>query len=43
MGKRKIIIIESAIVAVAEISWFIESMGLIQTADKFIDDAFDFF
>ena len=43
MGKRKIRILETAATAVAEVAWFIESQGLPQTADKFVDEVFDYF
>lgn len=43
MGKRKVIILEPAATAVAEIAWFIESKVLPQTAKKFVTDAFLFF
>jgi hypothetical protein len=43
MGKRKVSILEPAATSVAEVSWFIESKGMPQTAKKFIDDAFAFF
>jgi len=43
MGKRKITILESAAVAIAEASWFIESKGLPRTAKQFVDAAFLFF
>jgi hypothetical protein len=43
MGKRKVSILEPAATAVAEIAWFIERKGLLQTARKFVDDAFLFF
>ena len=43
MGKRKVSILEPASTAVAEISLFIESKGLPQTAKKFVDEAFAFF
>ena len=42
MGKRKVSILEPAATAVAEIAWFIESVGMPQTAKKFVD-AFLFF
>lgn len=35
MGKRQISILETAAVAVAEVSFFIESKGLPATAKKF--------
>jgi hypothetical protein len=43
MGKRKVTILESAVIAVAEVSFFIESKGLPATAKKFVDEAFAFF
>ena len=43
MVKRKISILEPAATSVAEIAWFIESIGLPQTAKKFVDNAFEFF
>lgn len=43
MGRRKIIIKQSAADNIAAIAWFIESKGLIETANKFTDDAYDFF
>jgi hypothetical protein len=42
MGKRKIIIRESVSDSIASVAWFIESKGLVATADKFTDDAYDF-
>jgi hypothetical protein len=43
MGKRKISILEPAATSVAEIAFFVESIGLPQTAKKFVSDAFEFF
>ena len=43
MGKRKVSILEPASSAVAEIAYFIEGMGLPQTAKEFVDEAFAFF
>jgi len=43
MGWRKVIIKESVADSVAEIAWYIESKGLITTAEKFTDDIYDFF
>ena len=43
MGTRKIIVKQSAADNIAAIAWFIESKGLIKTANKFTDDAYDFF
>ncbi|GDX53114.1 hypothetical protein LBMAG27_21610 [Bacteroidota bacterium] len=42
MGRRKIIIRESVVENIAEVAWFIESKGLIKTADKFSDAVYDF-
>ncbi|MDQ3843233.1 MAG: type II toxin-antitoxin system RelE/ParE family toxin [Bacteroidota bacterium] len=43
MGKRKITILETVVLAVAEVSWFIESKGLSSTAKKFVDEVFTIF
>jgi len=43
MGKRKITILETAAIAVAEVAFFIEGKGLPATAKKFIDEAFEYF
>ena len=43
MGQRKITIQETAVHAVAQISFFIEGKGLAQTAKQFVDEAFLFF
>jgi hypothetical protein len=43
MGKRKVSILETAAIAVAEVSFFIESKGLPNTAKKFVDNAITFF
>ena len=42
MGKRKIVIRESVAESIAEAAWFIESKGLIVTAEKFSDSVYDF-
>lgn len=42
MGRRKIIVKESVADSIAAIAWFIESKGLVSTADKFTDDVYDF-
>ena len=42
MGQRKILIKESVAVSIADIAWFIESKGLVATADKFADKIYDF-
>lgn len=43
MGQRKIIVKQTAADNIAAIAWFIESKGLIATADKFTDDVYDYF
>lgn len=42
MGFRKIIIRQSVANSIAEIAWYLESEGLLATAEKFTDDAYDF-
>lgn len=43
MAKRKVSILENAAASVAGIAYFIESKGMLVTAKKFVDEAFDFF
>jgi len=43
MGYRKIIVKQTAADNIAAIAWFIESKGLLITADKFSDDVYDYF
>jgi plasmid stabilization system protein ParE len=42
MGFRKVIVRQSAAESIAAISWYLESEGLLATAEKFTDDAYDF-
>ena len=42
MGFRRIVIKQSVAESIAEISWYLESEGLLATAEKFSDDAYDF-
>ena len=42
MGGRKITVKQSAADSIAEIAWFIESKGMIKTAEKFSDQVYDF-
>jgi hypothetical protein len=42
MGFRKVVIGESVAESIAGISWYLESEGLLATAEKFADDAYDF-
>ena len=43
MGRRKIIVKQTAAENIAAIAWFIESKGMIATAEKFTDDVYDAF
>ena len=43
MGGREIIVKESVADQIAEIAWYIESQGLVATAEKFADYIYDFF
>jgi hypothetical protein len=43
MGIRKVVVKETAAENIAAIAWFIESKGLIATADKFTDNLYDYF
>lgn len=42
MGKRKITIQEPVVYSIAEVAWFIESKGLVATAEKYADAIYDF-
>jgi plasmid stabilization system protein ParE len=42
MGRRKVIVKQPAVDNIAAIAWFIESKGMIATADKFTDAVYDF-
>ena len=42
MGGRKITVKQSAADSIAEMAWFIESKGMIKTAEKFSDQVYDF-
>jgi hypothetical protein len=43
MGKRKVTILETAVIEVAQIAMFIEGQGMKVTAKKFVDTVFLFF
>jgi fructose 1,6-bisphosphatase len=43
MGGRKVIIKQTAPDNIAAIAWYIESKGMIGTADKFADNVYDYF
>jgi hypothetical protein len=42
MGFRKVSVRQSVADSIAEISWYLESEGLLATAEKFSDEAYDF-
>jgi hypothetical protein len=43
MGRRKIIVKQSVADSIASIAWFIESKGLVATAEAFADAIYDHF
>lgn len=43
MGRRKVTVKETVAGSIAEIAWYIESKGLIATAENFADGVYDFF
>jgi len=43
MGFRKVIVKQAPAENIAAIAWFIESKGMVATAEKFTDDVYDFF
>lgn len=42
MGKRKVAVLQSAADSIARIAWFIESKGMLATAENFSDSVYDF-
>lgn len=42
MGFRKVVVLKSVAESIAQISWYLESKGLLSTAEKFSDEAYDF-
>jgi hypothetical protein len=42
MGRRKIIVKQTAAENISAIAWYIESKGLIATANKFVDGVYDY-
>ncbi len=42
MGLRKVIVKQTVADSIAEIAWFINGKGMVKTAEKFSDDAYDF-
>ena len=43
MGSRKIVVRQSAAENIAAISWYIESKGMLATAERFADNVYDYF
>ena len=43
MGSRKVIVKQTAADNIAAIAWYVESKGMIATADKFADDVYNYF
>jgi plasmid stabilization system protein ParE len=43
MGRRKVVVKQAAAENIAAIAWFIESKGMVATADKFTDNVYDAF
>jgi len=43
VGSWEIVIKESAARSIAEIAWYVESLGLVATAENFADEVYDFF
>lgn len=43
MGRRKIEVRKSAAESIAAISWYIESKGMLASAEKFADHVYDYF
>ena len=43
MGRRKVVVKQSAAENIASIAWYIESEGMVTTAEKFTDQVYDYF
>ena len=43
MGSRKVVVKQSAAEGIAAIAWYIESKGMVATAEKFADNVYDYF
>jgi plasmid stabilization system protein ParE len=43
MGYRKVVVKQTAAQSIAAIAWYIESKGMITTAEKFSDQIYDYF
>ncbi|MFT3936631.1 MAG: hypothetical protein QM726_23605 [Chitinophagaceae bacterium] len=43
MGSRKVSVKAHAAESIAAISWYIESLGMLATAEKFVDEVYDYF
>jgi hypothetical protein len=42
MGSRKVIVKQTAAESISAIAWYIESQGLIVTAERFVDAVYDY-
>ncbi|MEO7924567.1 MAG: hypothetical protein ABIR30_12875 [Chitinophagaceae bacterium] len=42
MGRRSVVVKEAAAESIAAISWYIESRGMLATAEKFVDDIYNY-
>ncbi len=43
MGSRKVVVKQSAAENIAAIAWYIESRGMLATAERFTDQVYDYF
>lgn len=43
MGRRKVVVKQSASESIAAIAWYIESQGMVATAEKFADNIYDYY
>jgi len=43
VGRREVTVKETVADSIADVAWYIESKGLIATAEKFADDVYDYF
>lgn len=42
MGFRKVVIKQSAAEGIAAVAWYVESKGMVETAEKFVDSTYNF-
>ena len=43
MGNRKVVVMQNVAESIAAIAWYIESKGMVATAEKFSDAVYDYF